>query len=227
VEFRYVRPLRITPKDTGDGAPVRLSPSPQPFPSLAQAIATCREEVLVVQSKRQDVLREVAGTRARAGGEVRMRVLYHDTMRSDERIRRDATAVGRLGAEVRTTRELFGDLIILDRNSAFLREGDGGQWLVRSGDSPILKLLCSLFDRFWTSATSIHEPEPDGTEDSKRAILRMLAQGEKDEAIARRLGISVRTCRRRIAEFLEEVGAESRFQAGYLAARKREPPTRS
>ena len=221
-----MRPLLSEPEGTDDGTTARLSP-PQSFPSLARAIAACREEVLVVQSNREEVLREVAGTRARAGGEVRMRVLYHDTMRSDERIRQDVTAVGLLGAEVRTARELFGDLIILDRNSAFLRERDGPQWLVLSGDSPVLELLCSMFDRFWKSATSIHEPEPDGADDSKQAILRMLAQGEKDEAIARRLGISVRTCRRRIAEFLEEVGAESRFQAGYLAARTQELRTRN
>ncbi len=47
----------------------------------------------------------------------------------------------------------------------------------------------------------------------------MLAEGAKDEVIARRLGVSLRTCRRHIAEILETLQADSRFQAGVLAER--------
>jgi DNA-binding NarL/FixJ family response regulator len=46
-----------------------------------------------------------------------------------------------------------------------------------------------------------------------------MAEGEKDEAISRRLSISVRTCRRHIADYMALVGAHSRFQAGVIAAR--------
>jgi len=46
-----------------------------------------------------------------------------------------------------------------------------------------------------------------------------MAEGEKDEAISRRLSISVRTCRRHIADYMLQVGASSRFQAGVIAAR--------
>ena len=46
-----------------------------------------------------------------------------------------------------------------------------------------------------------------------------MAEGEKDEAISRRLSISVRTCRRHIADYMAQVGASSRFQAGVIAAR--------
>ncbi|WP_410092509.1 hypothetical protein [Streptomyces sp. uw30] len=35
---------------------------------------------------------------------------------------------------------------------------------------------------------------------------------------ALRLGMSVRTCRRHIADTMVELGAQSRFQAGYLWA---------
>ncbi|MCZ0982437.1 hypothetical protein O1L60_35735 [Streptomyces diastatochromogenes] len=47
----------------------------------------------------------------------------------------------------------------------------------------------------------------------------LLAEGAKDEVIARRMGMSLRTCRRHIADLLEELGAESRFQGGVLAER--------
>ena len=51
-----------------------------------------------------------------------------------------------------------------------------------------------------------------------QAILGQLATGAKDELIARRLGMSVRTCRRHIAAIMLHLRAESRFQAGALAA---------
>ncbi|MFI1655800.1 helix-turn-helix domain-containing protein [Streptomyces sp. NPDC020472] len=53
----------------------------------------------------------------------------------------------------------------------------------------------------------------------RRALVGLLAEGAKDEVIARRMGISLRTCRRHIAAPLEELGAESRFQGGALAER--------
>ena len=58
-----------------------------------------------------------------------------------------------------------------------------------------------------------------GTDELTAQILRLMAAGEKDAAISRRLCISVRTCRRHIADYLARVGATSRFQAGVIAAR--------
>ncbi len=66
-----------------------------------------------------------------------------------------------------------------------------------------------------------HPAASDETEldQTRAAILRLMAEGEKDEAISRRLSISVRTCRRHIADYMSQVGATSRFQAGVIAAR--------
>jgi len=52
----------------------------------------------------------------------------------------------------------------------------------------------------------------------QRQILQLLAEGAKDETIARMLGISVRTCRRHVAEIMASLDAVSRFQAGANAA---------
>ncbi|MEU9130595.1 helix-turn-helix transcriptional regulator, partial [Kitasatospora sp. NPDC048540] len=49
-------------------------------------------------------------------------------------------------------------------------------------------------------------------------IMELLAAGLKDESIARRLGMSLRTTRRHIADIMEELDAASRFQAGYRFA---------
>lgn len=51
----------------------------------------------------------------------------------------------------------------------------------------------------------------------QRELLRLLAAGLKDEAIARRLGVHVHTARRRISRLLEALEARTRFQAGARA----------
>jgi len=51
-------------------------------------------------------------------------------------------------------------------------------------------------------------------------VMRMIANGLKDRAIARRLGVSAVTVRRRARRFRDRVGAENRMQAIAIAACK-------
>jgi DNA-binding NarL/FixJ family response regulator len=51
-------------------------------------------------------------------------------------------------------------------------------------------------------------------------VLELLALGAKDEVIARHLGVSLRTARRRVADLFDELGAATRFQAGVEAGRR-------
>ena len=48
-------------------------------------------------------------------------------------------------------------------------------------------------------------------------MLELLGSGCKDETAARTLGLGVRTYRRRVAELMNALGADSRFQAGVRA----------
>ena len=78
-----------------------------------------------------------------------------------------------------------------------------------------------LFELMWERASPVSdleqgEPRPD----LRRLLLQQLATGAKDEQIARTLGISLRTVRRRIANLLIELGVDSRFQAGVEAVRR-------
>ena len=56
--------------------------------------------------------------------------------------------------------------------------------------------------------------------DLRRFLLQQLAAGAKDEQIARSLGVSLRTVRRRVSEPVDELGVENRFQAGVEAVRR-------
>lgn len=64
-----------------------------------------------------------------------------------------------------------------------------------------------------SSTTDLLEPRD-------RNILRLMAGGVSDAAIARQLGISSRTVERRIRVLLDRLNATTRFQAGVLAARQ-------
>lgn len=49
-------------------------------------------------------------------------------------------------------------------------------------------------------------------------LLRLMRTGATDRAIARELGVSLRTLHRRIARLQSLLGVQSRFQLGVLAA---------
>ncbi|MFI5728857.1 LuxR C-terminal-related transcriptional regulator [Kribbella sp. NPDC051587] len=81
-------------------------------------------------------------------------------------------------------------------------------------DSVLTSALQVLFDQLWRQATPLHLAAAE-TPDTQ--LLNLLASGMKDEAIARHLGISPRTLRRRITHLQDSLNATSRFQAGLNA----------
>ncbi len=88
-------------------------------------------------------------------------------------------------------------------------------------ESTLLDALLELFDIFWARAVPLGSIATDqGLDESQRALLTLLISGFKDDAVARQLGISTRTMRRRIRELLDELSAENRFQAGVQAVRR-------
>jgi DNA-binding CsgD family transcriptional regulator len=115
-------------------------------------------------------------------------------------------------------------MFVFDREVAFIPKRTHpdqvpGALVVR--EPVLISFLCALFDQFWVSALPFTTDGPgyqNVSDDLRRSILELLAQGLKDEVVARRLGMSVRTCRRHIATLMQELGAESRFEAGVKAA---------
>ncbi|MES9506285.1 hypothetical protein ABWJ92_07700 [Streptomyces sp. NPDC000609] len=49
-------------------------------------------------------------------------------------------------------------------------------------------------------------------------IIDLMAQGLKDEVVARRIGMGSRMFRRHMSSIMEKLGASSRFQDGVVAA---------
>jgi len=127
------------------------------------------------------------------------------------------------GAQVRiSSAPLPHETIILDRRVAILAGEPsplGREYTVTT--SPVLVGgVYSLFTAAWEAAIDLGafvrgEVPELALED--REILRALGSGLTDEAAARRLGTSLRTYRRRVAELMAALEAGSRFQAGVRA----------
>ena len=98
---------------------------------------------------------------------------------------------------------------------------DTGRRLVVREHS-LVRALGSLFDHVWEHAMGVPGLDGDMGDPGgeRRLLLQQLTRGMKDEQIARALGVSLRTVRRRVADIMEELGAASRFQAGVEAVRR-------
>ncbi|MFD3567507.1 LuxR family transcriptional regulator [Streptomyces sp. NPDC058667] len=190
---------------------------------IDDALARSRVEVLTCERGREvpSERREQANDRdlSLLGRGVRMRTLYQHSARHEAVTQDYVNHLASSGAQVRTLPELFGRLTIVDQEVAFIPRADGRDGVVVVQDLSTVSCLCAVFDHSWVQATPLnpgHFGTPVITTEAKQTIVRLLTEGMKDEVIARRLGMSLRTCRKHIAEVMESFRAESRFQLGYL-----------
>jgi len=194
---------------------------------LTRYSARCAGEMISSQpgggARNPEAMQEAIGRdRAMLERGVRIRTLYHHTARFNGPSQAYVAAASALGAEYRTAHELFGRLIVFDRSVAFVPLQDDSWGAVVVREPHTVGFLCDIFEQAWDRATPFADAASQGLERVSReiqdTILRLLAAGLKDETIARRLGMSLRTARRHIADLMEQLGATSRFQAGVAAA---------
>jgi hypothetical protein len=140
-----------------------------------------------------------------------------------ERSREHLREVADRGAQVRiAATPLPQETIIIDRRIAILTGPDtlGDREYTVTTAPTLIGGVCALFEAAWETATDIATylgPDPSRLDIQSRAILRALGSGVTDQAAARKLGLSLRTYRRRVADLLDTLDANSRFQAGLRA----------
>jgi sugar-specific transcriptional regulator TrmB len=132
------------------------------------------------------------------------------------------------GEEVRVAVQLPVKLVIVDTRVGLLpldlQKPDSPALLVRP--SPLLDALRLLYEQIWERASPMSFACESGSNNADVAtrlsasdeLARLLAAGLSDKVIARELGVSLRTLERRIAALMNELGARTRFQSGWLAA---------
>jgi Homeodomain-like domain len=192
---------------------------------LKLALDNCRDGVLVLHSTVADSpeLVDFLDGYPASGHRVAIRVLCRHGCRADFADRTRALRLVDGGGQVRTVAQLPQSAVIFDRGLAvLLGAGEDGQPAAqRVRDRNLVRCLVGLFEQLWDGGTpftaeqSGYEPV---AEDLRYTLARLMAEGLTDEVIARRLGISVRTCRRHVAALLRSLDSISRFQAGVQAA---------
>ncbi|GAB7185319.1 hypothetical protein ATKI12_5150 [Kitasatospora sp. Ki12] len=195
--------------------------------ALDSVLGAAREEVLAVQPggghPRAALVEALPRDLDMLERGVRLRCVHQHLTRFDHPTRSYTELVIAAGAEIRTRAEVPGRLVVVDRTTALVpaRPAGGAALLVR--EPSLVAYFVRLFEHEWSQAVPYDTAQTavrTVSRDVEDVIAVLLAAGEKDDTIARRLGMSTRTCRRHIAELLQRLGAQSRFQAGVLAERE-------
>jgi DNA-binding CsgD family transcriptional regulator len=192
---------------------------------LKVASDACRDEVLVLQPSKDDVdeFEELSQAyQPLLGRGITVRILCQHRCRADLATRVKVKKLTDAGATVRTVSHIPRAAAVFDRSLAVLFGfSDGETSVARVRNHGVVQFILDLFNHLWDSATPLEGIESgyaNVADDLQQAIAALMAKGYTDEVVARKLGMSVRTCRRHIAALMRDLDAVSRFQAGVQAA---------
>ncbi|MEU8887055.1 helix-turn-helix transcriptional regulator [Streptomyces sp. NPDC048442] len=192
------------------------------------ALADTKFEVLTIQPgggrSENDLKAAVPRGKALNGRGGSIRTLYQHTVRHSQGTLAYAEMMADGQVEIRTLEELVDRMLIFDRKVAFVPAQDDRQIALELRHPGLVEYLANVFEHFWRRATPLiepvaYDPTPEGISGVQRSIAKLLVEGYVDEAIARRLGMNVRTCRAHIAKLAAALGSGSRAQLGFLIAR--------
>ncbi len=198
---------------------------------LREAAHVCRKELLILRpadaaADPGDALTDAEDTALTVlDAGVELRVLTQHAAKSSPAARSGLHRLHRAGAEIRTTADVPVRLLLFDRELAvLLAEPEDPAPATVVTDARITSFLGTLHDRMWdTAATFVQRADESAPRldagDLRTTILELLSAGHSDDAIARMLSISLRTCRRHISELLTTLNSRTRFQAGAEAVR--------
>lgn len=174
---------------------------------------------------------EVLAHSLKADGElvergIQVRAIYPQSLDSAPRQRKYLAQLSAIGVEVRLAAQVPFDLLIGDAHTALLTANpenpSEGAIVVRG--IGLVRSYMALYEDCWLRSVP-YSPQAVagfGTDgeltEQHRTTLRLLANGLTDERIARKLGVSLRTVSRLVSEIMRYLQADSRFQAGVLAA---------
>lgn len=130
------------------------------------------------------------------------------------------------GEQVRVLASLPAKVLMFDRKAALINVTESPDSGVTAGlltrHPELVATLYRLFDLLWEKAVPLEAAasgEREGTIElnleERDRFIACLTAGMTDTAIQRAFGISRRTFSRRVRELLDELGAASRFQAGF------------
>ncbi|MER0447079.1 LuxR C-terminal-related transcriptional regulator [Streptomyces sp. Edi4] len=197
--------------------------------TIAELAAGARSEALTSQPggpRPEEQLKDsidLAERALRRG--VRIRTLYQQSAQFSHATTEYVQRVTRLGAQVRTVNDAFMRLIVFDRTTAVMSLRDLPQGALVVRDPDIVHFAVGAFERAWATSQPFparyeKQQVKDASEAMKLSIMRLLAEGGEIGAIAKRLGVSHRTCQRHVSEIMHRLGARNRLHAGFLISQQ-------
>lgn len=195
--------------------------------SLAELAFFARESVMSVQPGGAQSPEAIEASRPLDHRALRrglsLRVIHEREVLDDELNRGYLRELTELGVGARIASQDLDRMVIFDSSVAVValdpRDSRRGALIVRQPG--LVSGFVGLFERLWHSAQELPWSEvEDSPTPTDSDILRLLAQGYTDEAIAREMAISVRHLRRHIANLMRRLDAGSRFEAGVEALRR-------
>lgn len=156
---------------------------------------------------------------------VMMRTVYLDSVRNDSVTAEYARWLTECGGQVRTVPALPLRMLLIDRRVALVPvdPGNSRKGAVQLSGIGAVAGLVALFEQVWAGAAPLGaSPERDeqGLSRQEQELLRLLAEGLTDAAASVKLGLSLRTVRRMMADLMERLDARSRFAAGLRSAER-------
>ncbi|MEU9452917.1 helix-turn-helix transcriptional regulator [Streptomyces sp. NPDC048277] len=195
--------------------------------ALNLATSQVRTELVTVQPSdrisESSLLKGLERDRALVERGVKIRSLYQHTARYNPEKLAYSAQLSDGKVEYRTIDELVERLIIVDRAIAFIPARDDQRIALELRHEGLIRYLLKVFEYLWDRAVPMsiggpYSADSEGITEIQYSIAKLLVEGHVDEAIARRLGMNVRTCRAHIAKLAQALGSGSRAQLGYLIA---------
>ncbi|MGH2710320.1 MAG: helix-turn-helix domain-containing protein [Actinomycetota bacterium] len=156
---------------------------------------------------------------------IRYRTIYDQEMLSSELQLDWLDEYVDAGEEARVSLGVPAKLGLMDSKVALvpLYPAVSGGLVIHS--SPLVDALVMLFEALWERAIPIGSPAGASADElqlseREKSLLNMLAAGQKDEVIARRLGVTTRTVQRSLSDLMQQLGVSTRFQAGLQVTRR-------
>ncbi|MFD8420442.1 helix-turn-helix transcriptional regulator [Streptomyces sp. NPDC059466] len=196
--------------------------------ALNLATAQCQHEMLTIQpsdrGSERSLLQGLERDRPLIERGVKIRTLYQHTARHSPDKLAYVAQLSDGKVEYRTIDELVERLIVCDESVAFIPTRDDQQVALELRHPGLVRYLIKVFEFIWgravplTAGAPYETAAPGGITNIQYSIAKLLVEGHVDEAIARRLGMNVRTCRAHVAKLATALGSGSRAQLGYLIA---------
>ncbi|WP_405898592.1 LuxR C-terminal-related transcriptional regulator [Streptomyces sp. NBC_00727] len=196
--------------------------------AIQNATDGAREEVLTLQpsgSRPVDQLKkalERALSMAERG--VTLRHIYQHPARHSPAIKAYVQDVPPSHIQVRTIEQTVERLFVFDRTVAFIPASARRDVALEIRHPALVRYLIQVYEVLWAQAKPLSTPLQAPAHKmpitaAQLSVARLLVEGNTDQIVARRLAISVRTCRAHIAKLMQTLGATSRTHLGALLVR--------